>query len=133
MEELLGKKIGKGIRRDLFEHKKDDSLVIKALINKTDNHNILEMENWKNADEETRQFLVPCIEITYDGVYLVQKKGSPITSDGEFLYRKDLPPGFLRKIKEYTKRGKFKKKNFVYIDGCIKICDYGEEFHKILV
>ncbi len=137
MDKLLGKKIGKGVRRDVFEHKKDDSLVIKALLNKTDNHNILEMENWNNADEETKQFLAPCIEITYDGVYLTQKKGVPIKElsdkpSGIFFLENELPLGFLDKIKPYNKRGKFKRKNFIYIDGELKLCDYGERWHKIL-
>ncbi len=132
MDKLLGKKLGKGVRRDVFEHKEDSSLVIKCLINRTDNHNRLEMENWNNADEKTREFLAPCIEMSEDSVYLVQKKGEPLDeSDGGYFPREDLPEGFLDKI-DAGKRYKFKKRNFVYMDGKLKLCDYGEVWELLL-
>ncbi len=124
MDKLLGKKIGKGFRRDVFEHKEDDSLVIKALLNKTDKHNINEIERWKNADEETKKYLAPCIEISEDGVYLIQKKGTKVEGNG-YIPTRDFPESFIKTIKPFQDR--IKKDNWVYIDGELKLCDYGEE------
>ncbi len=133
-KELLGKKIGSGERRDVFNHREDDSLVIKRLKSGGDNHNKIEMENWNNADKETRKFLAPCIAISDDGYYLVQKKGISLEKcNRKKKTHDDAFEIFLKKMKYFRTTDRKKPSNWVYIDEELKMCDYGyDNFNKML-
>ena len=78
---FCGKCIGNGCYRQVYEHKFDDSLVIK--IECADNKvfcNIREWTIWSELPEnEMKRYFAPCIDISENGLILIQKRTKPIS------------------------------------------------------
>ena len=84
MEHLLGKQIGEGFSRTVYQHKEDPSLVIKRArkwINTGDYHgkrdNYTEHHVWKNA-RKNKKYLAPVTHLSKCHRYLVMKKTTPL-------------------------------------------------------
>ena len=108
---ILGKKLGSGIHRDVFEYKQDNNLVIKCSI-EYPNINILEFEVWLMVkDTQISKWFAPCIDISPCGMYLIQKK---IEIRPESEYPK-LVPSFFDDLK-YS--------NYGWIKDKFVCCDY---------
>ena len=70
----LGEYIGSGACRKVYNHPTDDTLVIKVLKKKWP-QNQREWDVWQMVKgTEYEQFFCPCVEISNDGKYLIQKK-----------------------------------------------------------
>lgn len=79
---LVGKQIGKGQYRSVFECKVDPTLVIKVEENVNDVFsNIMEYDAWKwfHMHPKIGKWLAPCVSISYGGSVLIQKRVEPLT------------------------------------------------------
>lgn len=111
MEKYLGLFIAQGKTRKVFVHKNHSGLVIKKAKRQSGiNQNRNEWSFW-TTQLKLRKYLMPCIEITDDGVYLLQIKGTPTNKHD---YR------LTNIIKDSVKPA-----NWVILHGQRKLCDYG--------
>lgn len=82
---LLGNILGIGGVRKVFENKEDPTTVIKVLKTKKEKRKVLtsneiEWNLWnKYKGSEFEQFLCPCVAISDDKIFLVQKKARMIS------------------------------------------------------
>lgn len=125
MRTQLGVKIGEGKWRVVYTHKYRDDLVVKVLkelMPDGRNQNRIEMENWRRATYEMREWLMPCERISRDGKYLFQRKGIQTIA----IPSAEIPP-FIRKQRDRnTEREDSASGNWVYdSDKKLKLCDYG--------
>ena len=111
--QILGKLIGKGSSRNVYEHLFDKELCIKVALNKKAIYsNKIEWNIYKNAPEHVRDWLVPAVFIHPSGEYIIFKKGQKV---------KKLP--FIKP--DYLKaRDTNNPINWVTINGRYYICDY---------
>lgn len=110
---LCGKRLGKGIGREVYECRLDPSLVIKIETGAGSFQNIVEWETWDEVvGTEFEKWFAPCVSISGAGVVLVQKKTKVISSNK----LPDKMPSFL---------GDFKQGNFGMYKGHICAHDYG--------
>lgn len=81
---FLGRLIGKGMSRQVFEHAFDDSLVIKmeAMEPSGRFQNVEEWETWRRMKEcnHVARWLAPCVAISPCGRWLVQKRTTPLAA-----------------------------------------------------
>ena len=111
---FLGKRIGFGSARSVYEHRFDKTLVIKVETACKSFQNVEEWEVWEIAqnDKKLKNWFAPCVAISDCGAILLQKKTVP-------AYRKDYP-------KEIPKCfGDLKYDNFGMLDGRFVCNDYG--------
>ena len=108
---LLGKKIGFGAYRTVYECSLNKEYVVKI---ENDNNGFSNMREWKVWEEVEytpfAKWFAPCIMISDNGLVLIQKK---VTA------KEKLPnkiPYFFTDVKP---------ENFGYIDGKFVCCDYG--------
>lgn len=121
MIDKLGDYLGEGFRRIVYEHKDDDSLVIKFLKNLKDDHNKLEYQNWLNwKDTDRGLWLVPCVAISKDGRFLIQKKVQ-ITDKIP-----DNVPQWIQILGDWTFGGN-KSKHWGLYEGRMVLVDYGDK------
>lgn len=80
---LLGKKIGRGMSRDVYEHKYlPDLFVIKVERRTGHFQNVKEYENWLQvAFMEVATWFAPCVVLSRCGRFLIQARTTPITED----------------------------------------------------
>ncbi len=122
MNKLIGKFIGAGWHRAVFIHKKNPTLVIKvAHRHLTGERNRMEWEVWHNAPAYIKKHLVPCVEISDDGIYLVCERGEAVSEIKKY-------PHAFRKSRGDTKT----PTNWVKIDGKLLLADYahGDIYNK---
>lgn len=74
---ILGRRIGKGINREVFEFPHNKDYVIKV---ETEGfQNIREWELWNEIkDTKLAKWFAPCIKISNCGIYLLQRKTEKI-------------------------------------------------------
>ena len=110
---LIGKRLGSGCYRDVYQCKLDTSLVVKIEREEGEFHNIKEWNIWKELEySDLKKWLAPCYEISNDGKILIQQKI-------EFGRHKDYPakiPTFFTDVQT---------KNFGFIGEQLVCCDYG--------
>lgn len=76
---VIGKKLGSGASREVYEWRPDPKLVVKVELNKFDWSNIKEWDVWA-AIEHTKlaQWFAPCAEIAGNGAVMLQYRTQPI-------------------------------------------------------
>lgn len=96
---MIGKHLGTGIARDVYECTIDKSIVIKVEQNARSFQNIREWENWHiwGYSGAAKNWLAPCVNISPCGTILLQKRTTPIITPPEYL------PAFLtdRKLENF--------------------------------
>ena len=110
---FLGKQIGKGMCREVFENPFDSTTVIKYEI--AGFQNIREYELWKEVEgSPLAKWFAPCVDISACGIFLVQKKTEkPLHCD----YPKEVPHFFVdTKFNNYGIIVEKGKKRFVCHD-----------------
>lgn len=78
---FVGKKLGGGYSREVYEHNLDPNVVIKIESWDTrDFANASEWNLWRQADgyPEVRRWLAPCLHISPNGTILIQARTTPI-------------------------------------------------------
>lgn len=80
---LLGKKIGRGMSRDVYEHKYlPGRFVIKVERRSGHFQNVKEYENWRQvAFMEVATWFAPCVRLSRCGRFLMQFKTNPIAEN----------------------------------------------------
>lgn len=112
MEDLfLGKKIGEGIGRKVYEYALNPEWVVKITESSRDFQNVMEWETWRYAvGRRAEKWLAPCHHISFSGSVLIQSRTTPL---------KKLParlPDFFTDLKA---------ENFGMLDGRVVAHDYG--------
>ena len=114
-EDLIGKELGCGGSRKVFQHKEYKDCVIKAIkVYAQDSFaNVIENRIWEISKElGIREWLAPCASISRRGQVLVQEKVQPLTDDQA---REVVLPKFLCDVK---------RANLGVLDWRIVCCDY---------
>jgi hypothetical protein len=113
----LGKLIGCGRTRSVWEHRDCDDLVIKMSHRSNDGlTNRMEWEIWNYCllnKRKEQQYFAPCVHITSSGLYLIMKKGVPCTAPP-----KDEIPYYLTDTKD---------DNWVIYKERTVMCDYARD------
>lgn len=115
------KLLGRGGHRIIYLHPDNPEWVIKESCKKIDNkfdnrYNKHEYGTWVLAKEHNIEFwLVPCINLSTCGNYLVQLRGEPCPDDR-------VPPQLL--LPEWLRHDTNLARQWVLINGHPKICDY---------
>lgn len=112
MEQVKGEFLGQGIHRKVYVYLPDTTCVLKEAIDEVW-PNAAEWRLWSDSHlvEEIAKHLAPCIWLSNDARYLIQKRARPVDYD-------KLPstmPGFLTDIK---------RSNFGILDGQLVCVDY---------
>lgn len=112
-EILIGKKIGSGAYRDVYNCRLDSSVVLKIEKEAGTFSNIREWKLWEEiVYGPFEKWFAPCIDISPNGHILIQKKVEP-------LRKSELPkevPYFFTDVKP---------ENFGLLNGKFVCCDYG--------
>ncbi len=117
----LGDYLGEGFRRITYNHVDDETLVIKFLKNLKDDHNLIEYENWEHLkDTEKGKWLAPCVSLSSDSRFLVQKKVRVLDEPPENV------PEWITVLGDYSFGGNKSKHWGVYEDRIVLI-DYGDK------
>lgn len=117
----LGNYLGEGFRRIVYDHIDDPTVVVKFLKNLKDDHNRIEFENWEKMKGTDRGlWLAPCISLSEDGRYLIQKKVEVLDGAPENI------PDWIKVLGDYSFGGN-KSKHWGKFDGRIVLIDYGDK------
>lgn len=109
----VGEKIGRGLSREVFRYTPDKTCVIKVESDGDRFQNIIEWEVWRTVcDTPLAKWFAPCVEISPNGIYLIQKRTEPIPLS---RYPKEVP----------ALLGDLKKENFGYLNNRFVCHDYG--------
>lgn len=110
---LLGKKIGNGAGREVYEHRLDSSLVVKVENSAGSFQNIVESKIWwEVSDSPYAKWFAPVVAISANGAVLVMKKAEPAR---KHEYPKKIPAFFTD----------LKRQNFGLLNGKFVCVDYG--------
>lgn len=123
MKNLLGELIGEGEHRKIYNHKEDNSLVIK--VEKSGNeHNMMEVWNWDNATDDMREWLAPIIDHSADYEWVMQKKIKIVDAGPP-----DKIPEFLKPLTDVyvpnEERAAYPEQQWGTYEGRLVVCDYG--------
>ena len=120
-EILVGDFISEGVHRKVYNHKKDNTLVIKVKKDSHfDDHSKIEVLNWINSNEDIRKWLAPIVDYSKDYRYTIQKKIKL-----GYECPKNLPT-FLKKYPPDIKSGhKNEKLHWGKFEDRLVLCDYG--------
>ncbi len=115
--------IGVGWTRVVFLHKTNPDWVIKIAHRHLDgNHNRMEWEIWQNAPRHIKRWLVPCISVHRNYMYLVTLKGEVVDAAPD-----NFP--FKQWVTDWAKLG-----NWVKVGNRILLADYGmDKFHEYVL
>lgn len=113
---LLGKRLGGGYSRQVYECRLNTALVVKIERPGGMWQNIREHTTWEQIScvKEAKKWLAPVLYISDCGTLLIQKRCEPIRT-------KELP----KKVPHFLTD--FKKENFGLLDGRVVCFDYGCE------
>lgn len=111
---ILGKKLGFGIHRDVYEYKLDTTCVIKiANDDETRAQNIIEMKIWQEIEwSDFKKWFAPCVVVSEGGKYLIQKK----------IEIQENPKNYPAKIPHFFTD--IKPDNFGWLGRRFVCCDY---------
>ncbi len=111
---LLGKQLGSGAFRTVFENKFDPTTVVKIETGGQNFYNIREWEFWKDCShvKDVARWLAPCVDISPCGFALVMRRTTPVP-------KHRLPA----KLPEFLTD--FKEENFGILNGKFVCHDYG--------
>lgn len=109
---ILGKRIGNGISRTVYEFLPDNDYVVKVENTGGEFQNVIEWEIWKNVEHlPVKKWFAPCLHISDNGIFLIQKKV-------ERGRRKDYP----KKVPYFFRDRKYD--NYGFIGKQFVVCDY---------
>lgn len=111
---IAGERIGRGMYRDVYATTGTE-YVYKVETKDGCFCNVYEWEIWHAASKEVKKWLAPCVDISSNGIVLVQKRVIPI---------RKLPP----RIPHFLTDAKLS--NWGEYNGRPVCCDYGN--HKLL-
>jgi len=115
---VCGDYLGEGIQRTVFEYNPDPSCVVKIQAN-CGFQNVKEWELWRSIQfHDNAKWLAPCVEISSNGLLLIQKKTKEIPDN--FKMPKSMPR-FLTDTK-YENWGIFKGR-LVCHDYGLTLCE----------
>lgn len=110
---FLGEMIGQGTTRDVYQFRLDKTCVVKHEPRGERFQNVLEWEIWNTVkDTKFAKFFAPCVDISSNGLFLIQKKAEPLAKS--FLPSK--VPVFFCDLKP---------ENYGFIGKQIVATDYG--------
>lgn len=110
---FLGKLIGSGLSRTVYEYEQDKTCVIKYEHGEGRWQNILEWEIWNTVkDTKLAKWFAPCIDISPNGHFLIQKRAEKVPKS---FFPKEIPALF----------GDLKYDNFGMIGKQFVCIDYG--------
>lgn len=111
---FLGKKLGSGMSRDVYEFTFNRDYVVKVENSSGSFQNIIEWEIWNNVQymPSVSKWFAPCVNISPCGVFLIQRK----------VIQQD-PKKYPKKVPYFFKDTKYE--NFGTVDGKLVCCDYG--------
>ena len=112
MDFAKGEFIGKGAYRDVYIHATDPGLVVKVQRDPKQDQNRREQRIWDER-KELHKWLVPVLKVSSCGLYLIMPRGEQIKNN-------EVPQTSPRCL---TDKG---RKNWVRLNGEIKLCDYGQ-------
>ncbi len=117
---IVGKVIGAGEFRIVFEHEHRDDLVLKFEPNANSFQNIAEWDFWRDNKDNKRvaRWLAPCVYLSPCGIIMAQKKTTKPT-EADFP---NMVPEFLTDLK---------RRNFGLLDEVLVAHDYG--LHRVTV
>jgi hypothetical protein len=108
---FIGKKIGHGISREVYECRLDKTLVVKIEIASHSFKNVREWEIWDEIkDTNAATYFAPCVAISPCGTILLQKRANAVP---KHKYPKKVP--YFWGDMKYANYGEYKGK-FVCID-----------------
>ncbi len=83
MRTMLGKKLGQGVSRRVFELAFNLDMVVKIETNSGSFQNVMEWETWKDVQNfgKWSRWFAPCVEISPCGMVLLQKRAKPLPED----------------------------------------------------
>lgn len=123
MIDKLGDYLGEGFRRITYSHVDDPTVVIKFLKNLKDDHNRIEFENWqKLKNTERGKWLAPCVSLSDDGRYLIQRRVEVLDEMPEEL----VVPDWIKVLGDYSFGGN-KSKHWGKYEGRVVLIDYGDK------
>lgn len=77
---LLGRKLGHGVGRTVYECRLDRRMVVKLEERGGSYQNIIEWEAWKILkDEDAGRWLAPCVSMSANGSVLIQHRTYPVS------------------------------------------------------
>lgn len=89
---FLGKVIGVGMSRSVYEYTLDKTLVVKYEHGESRWQNIIEYEIWQTVkDTKMAKWFAPCIDISPNGHFMLQKRAEKIPKG---FYPKKIPTMF---------------------------------------
>ena len=83
----LGKWLGGGMSRQVYEHPTDKNKVIKIENSAREFQNVIEWEFWQNwqYDKDVSKWLAPCYSISYNGTFLIMDRTIPLITTPKYL------------------------------------------------
>lgn len=123
----IGEKIGEGLYRKVFVHNNNPELVIKYEENGF--NNIKEWEIWQELQHWTNKvplFFAPCVDISPDGRYLIQKRTLPATHEE---YPQYVPPFLFDR--KYSNYGKYDGRIVCHDYAGFSLCN-GYDLHELV-
>ncbi len=110
---FIGKEIGHGMSRMVYQHFQDRNLIIKVETGNENFQNVIEWTIWQSVkDTPMAKWFAPCVDISPNGHFLIQKKAEKIPKS---QYPKTLPAFFTD----------LKYDNFGMIEDKFVCIDYG--------
>ena len=117
---FLGKIIGRGSAREVYQCAQDGECVIKVELEDESFQNVVEWEIWQSVKEtKFAKYFAPCVAISSNGIFLVQKKVDD-------LHKKDFP----KKVPHFFSDRKYR--NYGLYKGNFVCRDYGTMAYRVV-
>ena len=121
MIDKLGKYLGEGFRRVVYDYTEDPGVVVKFLKNLEDNHNQVEYDNWqKMKDTERGKWLAPCHYLSEDCRFLLQTKVKILDEAPSEI------PDWIKNLGDWSFGGN-KSKHWGMLGDQVVLVDYGDK------
>lgn len=113
----LGKELGKGKSRVVYEHGENPNWVIKVSVSDDKlNQNLNEAKTWERLrGRPEAEWVAPVVDYCKQGTWLVMMKVEPITKEKH--PKESEWPKWMDDVRSY--------KNWGWFEGRIVLCDYG--------
>lgn len=107
----LRRPLGVGKGRVVWSVKGREDIVVKVAHRTHDGlANRAEWDIWNKADKNLKKYLVPCLKISPDSIYLIMEKGIPTKKPDHY-------PSYIKDAGS---------KNWVLHKNTVKLCDYAD-------
>lgn len=123
---FLGKELGDGMSRRVYEFIQDKSCVVKVEDAGDKFQNVFEWKVWQAVkDTKYAKWFAPCVDISANGIFLIQKRVEMIP---KAQYPEEIPP-FFTDLK-YANFGLFNKRFVCFDYGTIHFLALSQYFDK---